>query len=67
MGNNHFHSVIAFFVVFALAAMLAWVTSPAKPCRCIKVGGIVKPNPNRKPGTVRAGDIMTGGVMCDEN
>ena len=34
--------------------------------RAIEVGDCLKPNPTRKGGTVRAGDIMVGGVMCDE-
>lgn len=34
--------------------------------RAIEVGDCLKPTPTRKGGPVRAGDIMVGGVMCDE-
>ena len=34
--------------------------------RVIEVGDCLKPNPMRKGGTVRDGDIMVGGVMCDD-
>ena len=45
---------------------IVMVFHPGQELWSVKVGDCLKPNPERIGGTVRAGDIMVGGVMCDD-
>ena len=45
---------------------IVMVFHPDQELWAVKVGDCLKPNPMRKGGTVRNGDIMVGGVMCDD-
>lgn len=67
--SAHIHNVFAFLSFFAIVFFLTWITKPRKISvnRNIRVSDIpLKPNSDRKPGTVRHGDIMVGWVACDE-